>query len=95
MTPASDPSPDSETLADRSFESVMGELRQIVDQLEDGELSLEASLTAFERGVRLSREGSRRLEEAEQRVETLLSQNDPRRDLESGETASESGQAPD
>lgn len=55
-----------------SFESVMSELQTVVARLEEGELSLEESLVAFERGVQLSREGSRRLEDAERRVEALL-----------------------
>jgi exodeoxyribonuclease VII small subunit len=56
-----------------SFEAVMAELQSVVARLEEGELSLEESLLAFEKGVQLSREGGRRLEDAERRVEALLS----------------------
>jgi exodeoxyribonuclease VII small subunit len=43
--------------------------------MEDGELSLEASLKAFEEGVKLTRECQQALQEAEQKVQVLLEQN--------------------
>ena len=55
----------------RDFESALTELEAIVRKLEDGNLTLEKSLELFERGVELSRFCHTRLEEAEQRVETL------------------------
>ncbi|MCA9576450.1 MAG: exodeoxyribonuclease VII small subunit [Polyangiales bacterium] len=67
-----------------SFESVMDELQTVVGRLEEGELSLEESLAAFELGVRLSREGSRRLEAAERRVEALLDNGPPDADRPGG-----------
>jgi exodeoxyribonuclease VII small subunit len=57
---------------ERSFESSLKELEQIVQQLEGGDLPLERSLELFEQGVRLSRECQRRLDEAEHKVEILL-----------------------
>ena len=60
----------------KSFESSLKELEQIVEQLEAGDLPLEQSLELFERGVRLSRECQRRLDEAEQKVEILLKGDD-------------------
>lgn len=54
------------------FEEVLANLEGVVARLEGGELSLEASLAAFEEGVRLSRLGSARLDHAEERVEELL-----------------------
>ena len=57
---------------ERSFESSLKELEQIVQQLEGGDLPLERSLELFEQGVRLSRECQKRLDEAEQKVEILL-----------------------
>ena len=50
----------------------MGELEQIVEQLEGGELTLEKSLAQFEKGVKLSRECQKSLTEAEQKVQILL-----------------------
>jgi exodeoxyribonuclease VII small subunit len=57
---------------ERSFESSLKELEQIVQQLEGGDLPLERSLELFEQGVRLSRECQKRLDEAEHKVEILL-----------------------
>jgi len=54
------------------FETAMQDLEQIVERLEHGELSLEDSLAAFERGVLLTRTCQAALKEAEQKVEILL-----------------------
>jgi exodeoxyribonuclease VII small subunit len=58
------------------FEEVMERLQTVVQQLEEGDLPLEASLAMFEEGVRLSRAGAKRLDEAERRVEELLAAGD-------------------
>jgi exodeoxyribonuclease VII small subunit len=55
-----------------SFDDTLRQLHTIVEQLEGGELSLEDSLQAFERGVTLSRRGQAILDAAERRVELLL-----------------------
>ena len=57
---------------EKSFESSLEELEQIVQQLEGGDLPLERSLELFEQGVRLSRECQKRLDEAERKIEILL-----------------------
>ena len=54
------------------FEEALAELEALVRQLEQGSLTLEESLTAFERGVGLVRFLTQRLAEVEQRVEVLL-----------------------
>jgi len=54
------------------FEQALAELEGIVQRLEKGELPLEDSLVAFERGIGLVRQLSQRLQEVEQRVEVLL-----------------------
>jgi exodeoxyribonuclease VII small subunit len=54
------------------FEKALAELEGIVQRLEKGELPLEDSLVAFERGIGLVRHLSQRLQEVEQRVEVLL-----------------------
>lgn len=54
------------------FEHSLRELETIVHQLEEGDLSLEASLKAFEQGVKLTRECQQALTDAEQRVQVLL-----------------------
>jgi exodeoxyribonuclease VII small subunit len=65
-----------EMTAENSFEASLKELENIVQQLEGGDLPLEKSLELFERGVRLSRECQKRLDEAERRVEILLKSSD-------------------
>ena len=57
---------------DVRFEQALADLDAIVQRLEKGELPLEESLVAFERGVALVRSLSQRLAEVEQRVEVLL-----------------------
>src|SRR5207249_2027518 len=54
------------------FEEALAELEGLVQRLEKGELPLEESLAAFERGVNLVRLLTQRLAEVEQRVEVLL-----------------------
>ncbi len=54
------------------FDDTLAELEGIVQRLEKGELPLEDSLAAFERGIALVRALGQRLAEVEQRVEVLL-----------------------
>jgi len=67
--PAAPPNPPSEL----PFEDILERLQRVVARLEGGDLPLEESIAVFEEGVRLSRLGARRLDEAERRVERLLS----------------------
>ena len=55
-----------------NLEKSMGELEQIVEQLEGGDLTLEKSLAQFEKGIKLSRECQQALSAAEQKVQILL-----------------------
>ncbi|MBK8170834.1 MAG: exodeoxyribonuclease VII small subunit [Sandaracinaceae bacterium] len=55
-----------------AFEEIVQRLETVVDKLERGDLPLEQSLAMFEEGVKLSRLGGKRLDEAEKRVELLL-----------------------
>ena len=54
-----------------NFEEAMAELDDLVSQMEDGDLSLDDSLKAFERGVMLTRQCQQALSQAELRVKTL------------------------
>jgi len=54
------------------FEEALGELEKLVRRLEQGELPLEDSLAAFERGMQLVKLLGERLTRIEQRVEVLL-----------------------
>jgi len=58
------------------FEEALAELEGVVRRLEQGELPLEDSLVAFERGMSLVKQLSKRLEDIERRVEVLLRQDD-------------------
>lgn len=58
------------------FEDALAELEGVVRRLEQGELPLEDSLAAFERGMALVKQLSTRLEAIERRVEVLLKQDD-------------------
>ncbi len=57
------------------FEDAMQELEKLVELMEQGDISLEESLKAFERGVKLTRACQQALQEAEQKVQILLEQN--------------------
>lgn len=57
---------------EKSFESSLAELEEIVGQLENGDLPLERSLELFEQGIKLSRECRSRLSNAERRIEVLM-----------------------
>ena len=54
-----------------NFEAALEELEQLVERMETGELSLEESLKAFERGVVLTRDCQKALKDAELRVQAL------------------------
>jgi len=54
-----------------SFEESLSELETLVERMESGELSLEESLGAFERGIALTRSCQQALQAAEQKVEIL------------------------
>ena len=65
-----------------NFEHSLEELEQLVERMETGELSLEESLAAYERGVGLYRRCQTALEQAELRVRLLSDPEQP----ESAET---------
>lgn len=62
--------------AQADFAGTLAELEALVRRLESGDLSLEASLEDFERGIALVRDARGRLEQAELRVQKLLAQGD-------------------
>ncbi|MDX2418896.1 MAG: exodeoxyribonuclease VII small subunit [Xanthomonadales bacterium] len=55
-----------------NFETSLKELEALVEKMEQGDLSLEESLSHFERGVQLSRACQQALKAAEQKVEILM-----------------------
>ncbi len=54
------------------FEKAMNELEETVSRLEAGELGLEESLAAFERGMSLVRICRKKLDEAETKIAKLV-----------------------
>ncbi|MBC3933051.1 exodeoxyribonuclease VII small subunit [Undibacterium curvum] len=54
-----------------SFEAAMAELSQLVQQMESGNLPLEASVTAYQRGSELIQFCASQLEKVEQQVKVL------------------------
>jgi exodeoxyribonuclease VII small subunit len=54
------------------FEAALKRLETIVGNLENGDLSLEAALKQYEEGVRMADICSKRLTEAEKKVEVLM-----------------------
>jgi exodeoxyribonuclease VII small subunit len=55
-----------------SYDALVARLEQVVGELEGGQLTLEQSIEKFAEGVRLARDATRKLDEAEARVELLV-----------------------
>jgi exodeoxyribonuclease VII small subunit len=62
--------------AELSFETALSRLEEIVDRLEEGDLELEAALSAFEQGVALSRRCAEQLAHTERRIEVLIRESE-------------------
>ncbi len=71
------PDPASEASPVADFEQSLDALEQLVEKMEHGEMSLEDSLAAYERGVGLYRRCQTALEQAELRVRLLSDPQDP------------------
>jgi exodeoxyribonuclease VII small subunit len=56
----------------QQFEQMIAELETIVQQLEQGDLSLDDALAQFERCIALTRASQQQLQAAEQKVQILL-----------------------
>ena len=76
----SDKAPKADKVAEpevpEQYGDVVTRLEETVGRLESGNLSLEDSLKAFEEGIRLVRKGEKLLNDAEQRIEQLLVDED-------------------
>lgn len=55
-----------------NFETAIAELESLVEEMEQGEISLEDSLKKFERGIELTRTCQKALQDAEQKVQILV-----------------------
>lgn len=76
-TPAQTGESDSadENLENTDFEAALAELEALVERMEAGDMTLEESLGAFERGVKLTRHCQSALQNAELKVKILTEQN--------------------
>lgn len=59
-------------MKEENFETKMEELEKIVTELENGDLNLDESVKKFEIGMKISKECSKILENAEKRITILL-----------------------
>jgi len=58
-----------------NFEETIANLTKIVEEMESGELPLEASLKNFEQGIGLIRQAQKAISDSEQSVQLLLQDN--------------------
>ncbi|WP_251520973.1 MULTISPECIES: exodeoxyribonuclease VII small subunit [Staphylococcus] len=63
------------TNENQSFEDMMKELENIVQKLDNENVSLEESLNLYQRGMKLSANCDETLKEAEQKVNELMTEN--------------------
>lgn len=56
------------------LEEALGELEELVEKMEQGDLSLEQALKDFQRGIELTRMCRKSLQEAEQKISILQQQ---------------------
>lgn len=68
-------------MAEIKFEDALKKLGKIVEDLEDGNLSLDDALDKYEEGIKLSKLCSKKLEVAKKKVEVLLKSEDGTVDL--------------
>ena len=59
-----------------NLETSLSEINSLIEQMEKGDLSLEQSLTQFERGITLIKHAQKILHTAEQKVQLLMKNNE-------------------
>ena len=67
---------DPKTEKKLTFEQGMARLEKIVQDMEDGELSLEKSMATFEEGMTLVKQCQSKLDEVEKKIEILGQEDD-------------------
>jgi exodeoxyribonuclease VII small subunit len=58
-----------------NFEKALGELEKLVEEMEQGELSMEDMLKRFEKGIALTTDCQQSLQKAELKVKELVEKN--------------------
>jgi len=61
-----------------SFEKALEKLEKIVEELESGDLPLDASLKKYEEGIKLARACQGQLDEAKEKIELLMKDDSDR-----------------
>ena len=59
-----------------NFEEAIKKLEEIATELEKNDLDLDSSVTKFEEGMKLSKQCSKMLEEAEKKISILIKDGD-------------------
>ena len=59
-----------------NFESNLERLKDIVDTLDDNEITLDQSLKLFEEGIKLYRKCNETIDKAEQKITILIEENE-------------------
>jgi exodeoxyribonuclease VII small subunit len=75
----------------KPFEVALEELEGVVEELESGDLSLEDSLAAFEKGVGLVKYCNQKLTEVEKKIELLINDKEGKLKLKTLEIVTSSG----
>ena len=68
----SQPNERGQSAGDETYDAIVARLERVVGELESGQLTLEQSIEKFAEGVRLAQDASKKLDEAERRVEQLV-----------------------
>ena len=66
--------PSDEQPLPNDYETALAQLEALVQRMENGDLPLEQSIAAYQRGVELARICQQRLDQAEQQVKVLQGQ---------------------
>ncbi|MDD5758267.1 MAG: exodeoxyribonuclease VII small subunit [Desulfobulbaceae bacterium] len=62
-------------MAKQSFEESLEKLEQITREMENGDLSLESSLKKFDEGIRLADFCTKKLDEAQKKIDILINRD--------------------
>lgn len=60
---------------EKSFEEELNELEQIAKNLESGNLNLDEAIKEFEKGIKLSKKCTEKLEKAEKKINMLVEED--------------------
>lgn len=58
-------------MAEKSFEKILTELEKVIEQLQNGDLSLDKSIQLYEKGMKLANECNLSLDKAKLKIEEL------------------------